>query len=154
MQWRNLILAAAVMVASPVLAAEHEGDHDMSDKALVILSSDSLQTQGMAMVLSRTMQQQGSDLSVLLCDQAGDLAVASYQSPEALKTAPGSPMASMKPEMLLQALIDDGAQVDVCALYLPNSDYAEEDLRQGVGVATPPPMAEMMRDPSIPVFTF
>jgi hypothetical protein len=154
MQWQNLILAAAVAVSSPALADAHEGEHDMADKALVILSSDSLQTQGMAMVLSRTMQQQGTALSVLLCDQAGDLALDSYQSAEALATAPGSPMASMKPEMLLQALIDNGAQVDVCALYLPNSDHEETDLREGVGVAAPPPVAEMMRDSGIPVFTF
>ena len=44
--------------------------------------------------------------------------------------------------------------VDVCAIFLPNTDYEESDLRQGVGVAAPGPMAEMMRDPNVPVFTF
>ena len=51
-------------------------------------------------------------------------------------------------------LIKDGAQVDVCAIYLPNSEHQEGDLLEGVGVAAPGPMAEMMRDPSIPVYSF
>ena len=51
-------------------------------------------------------------------------------------------------------LMGNGAQVDVCAIYLPNSEQAEADLRDGVGVAAPGPMAEMMRDPAIPVFNF
>ena len=51
-------------------------------------------------------------------------------------------------------LMDKGASVDVCAIYLPNSEYGEDDLLEGVGVAAPGPMAEMMRDPSIPVYSF
>ncbi|WP_271910899.1 hypothetical protein [Vreelandella alkaliphila] len=37
---------------------------------------------------------------------------------------------------------------------MPNTDYTQEDLLEGVGVAAPGPMAEMMRDPAIPVFSF
>ncbi|WP_240455648.1 hypothetical protein [Halomonas faecis] len=134
-------------MASYVLAQD-------DDRALVILTSDSLQTQGMAMILSNAMQQQGTDLSVLLCDAAGDLAVEGYSSAEAITTPPSNPAGQVKPEGILQMLMDNGAKVDVCAIYLPNSEYEEEDLREGVGVAAPGPMAEMMRDPSIPVFSF
>ena len=116
--------------------------------AVVILTSASLQTQGMAMVLSRAMQEQGAQLTILLCDQAGDLAIDGYQSSQAL--APKG----MKPEGLLQQIIDAGAQVAVCALYLPNSAYKEEDLRAGVSVAQPAEMAKMMRDQHSKVFTF
>lgn len=118
------------------------------EQAVVILTSASLQTQGMAMVLSRAMQEQGVQLTMLLCDQAGDLAIDGYQSPQAL--APKG----MKPEGLLQQIIDAGADVAVCALYLPNSTYQEQDLRPGISVAQPADMAKMMRDKHSKVFTF
>lgn len=51
-------------------------------------------------------------------------------------------------------LMKNGAEVDVCAIYLPNRDFGQEALLDGVGVAAPGPIAELMRDPSVPVFTF
>lgn len=118
------------------------------EKAMVIVTSDSLQTQGMAMVLSQAMQAQGVALDILLCDKAGDLAISSYESETAL--APKG----MKPEGLMQMIMGEGANVAVCALYLPNSKYKETDLRDGVTVAQPPVMAEMMRAPGAKVFQF
>ncbi|MGM0785824.1 MAG: hypothetical protein ACQEUM_17135 [Pseudomonadota bacterium] len=146
---KSLIVAAtgAMLTAAGLAQAD-------DDRALVILTSDSLQTQGMAMILSNAMQQQGTDLSVLLCDAAGDLAVEGYSSAEAITTPPSNPAGQVKPEGILQMLMDNGAQVDVCAIYLPNSEHDEADLRDGVGVASPGPMAEMMRDPSIPTYSF
>ncbi|MGM0534429.1 MAG: hypothetical protein ACQER5_00010 [Pseudomonadota bacterium] len=148
------IAAGAMSLGSAALADNHGGDADAGDKALVTLTSDSLETQGMAMILSNTMQQQGTDLNILLCDQAGDLAVSGYESPEPFKTPEMSEVDQMTPEAILGMLIDNGAQVDVCAIYLPNSEYGEADLRDGVGVATPGPIAEMMRDPAVRVFNF
>jgi len=118
------------------------------EKAMVIVTSSSLQTQGMAMVLAQAMQKQGVALNILLCDTAGDLAISGYESESAL--APKG----MKPEGLLQMIMGDGAKVAVCALYLPNSKYKETDLRDGVTVAQPPLMAEMMRAPGVQVFHF
>ena len=118
------------------------------EQLVVIVTSASLQTQGMAMVLSRAMQEQGVQLTMLLCDQAAELAIQSYQSPRAL--APKG----MKPEGLLQQIIDAGATVAVCALYLPNSSYQEQDLRQGVSLAQPAKMAEILRCANSKVLTF
>ena len=118
------------------------------EHAVVIITSASLQTQGIAMVLSRAMQEQGVQLNILLCDKAGDLAIEGYQSAQAL--APKG----MKPEMLLQQIIAAGAQVAVCALYLPNSAYQEQDLLKGVTVAQPAQMAQMMRNTDSRVFNF
>jgi len=118
------------------------------EQAVVIVTSASLQTQGMAMVLSRAMQEQGMQLTILLCDKAGDLAIRDYQSATAL--APKG----MKPEGLLQQIIEAGGQVAVCALYLPNSAYQEQDLRTGVSVAQPAAMAQMMRCENSKVFNF
>lgn len=150
--------ATAIGLSGSALAGSHGGGDDAhddyADKALVILTSDSLKTQGMAMILSNAMQQQGTDLSILLCDAAGDLAVQGYESAEAINTPPSNPAGQVKPEGILGMLIDNGASVDVCAIYLPNTDYEEGDLREGVGVAAPGPMAAMMRDSKIPVFSF
>ncbi|MBA2778438.1 hypothetical protein [Billgrantia kenyensis] len=150
--------ATAVALSGAALADSHGGeDHaydDMAERALVILTSDSLQTQGMAMILSNAMQQQGAELSILLCDAAGDLAIEGYASAEPINTPPENPAGQVTPEGILQMLMDNGAQVEVCAIYLPNSEHEQEDLREGVGVAAPGPMAEMMRDPKIPVFSF
>ncbi|WFM72197.1 hypothetical protein [Halomonas sp. CKK8] len=147
------IAAGAMSLGTAALADNHGGD-EPQDRALVILTSDSLQTQGMAMILTRNMQGQGTDPHILLCDQAGDLAIEGYESDEPFKTPAMSEVDQMTPEAILKMLIKDGAQVDVCAIYLPNSDHGEGDLLEGVGVAAPGPMAEMMRDPSIPVYSF
>jgi hypothetical protein len=151
-----LILAASTTAFSfsgLTMADNHEST-ELEDRALVIVTSDSLQTQGMAMILSNAMQQQGTDLHILLCDGAGDLAVEGYESSEAINTPPSNPAGQVKPESILGMMLDKGANVDVCAIYLPNSENGEDDLLEGVGVAAPGPIAEMMRDPSIPVYSF
>ncbi|OJA07305.1 hypothetical protein QHL1GM_02145 [Halomonas sp. QHL1] len=154
----NTILTLAVATAaigfSSFSMAESNGSNGAEDQALVILTSDSLQTQGMAMILSNAMQQQGTHLHILLCDAAGDLAIGGYASADAINTPPSNPAGQVKPEGMLNMLLENGASVDVCAIYLPNSENEEGDLLEGVGVAAPGPIAEMMRDPSIPVYSF
>lgn len=147
-------IAAGTISLGSIALADASGGNAADDKALVTLTSDSLQTQGMAMILSNAMQQQGADLNVLLCDAAGDLAVQGHESAEPFKTPAMSEVDQMTPEAILGKLVDNGARVDVCAIYLPNSEYGEADLREGVGVAAPGPIAEMMRDSSIPVYSF
>ncbi|WP_166254923.1 DsrE family protein [Marinobacter salicampi] len=142
----RLLLATlvALSLTTHVLA---ENDQQTVEKVLVILSDDSLQTQGMAMVLSNTMSDQGAEVNVLLCDSAGDLALSSYEA-EALKPK------DLTPGQMLRRLMKEGASVSVCALYLPNSEHTKDDLLDGVNVATPPDMAAQMLDPGYRVFSF
>lgn len=142
----SLLVGGALSLG--VVAGAHAKTEATPEKAMVILTSSSLQTQGMAMVLSQAMQAQGVALDILLCDKAGDLAVSSFESDGTLKPH------GMKPEGLMQKIMADGAKVAVCALYLPNSEYKESDLREGVTVAQPPVMAEMMRAAGVKVFEF
>ncbi len=114
---------------------------------LVILSSDSLQTQGMALVLATALAARGNSIHVLLCDQAGELAITDYQ-PDTL--APRD----MTPKDLLMGLMNNGATVQVCALFLPNSDYTESDLIDGITVAMPPEIAGLMDHPDTDVLTY
>lgn len=140
-------LAVAAAFSCGALAAHADSRQGAIDEVLVILSSDSLQTQGMAMVLSNTMAQQGAKVTVLLCDEAGDLALKSYEA-EPLKPR------NVTPGQMLRGLISQGGTASVCALYLPNSEHTREDLIEGVGVATPPEMAGRMLDPDVRIFTF
>ncbi len=143
--------ATALGLSGAALADSHGDDHahdDYADKALFIVTSDSLQTQGMAMILANAMREQGTTPHILLCDAAGELAIESYESETELGPR------GVKPEGLMQMMMGEGAGVDVCAIYLPNTDYEEGDLREGVGVAAPGDMADMMRDPKVPVYSF
>ncbi len=140
-------LAIATLIAVAPFSAHADNHKDAVEEVLVILSSDSLQTQGMAMVLSNTMAEKGAKVNVLLCDKAGDMALKSYEAP-ALKPK------DVTPGQMLRGLLKNGGEAKVCALYLPNSDYDEDDLIDGVGVAMPPEMADQMLNPGMRTFTF
>jgi intracellular sulfur oxidation DsrE/DsrF family protein len=60
----------------------------------------------------------------------------------------------MSPHGLLSMLVADGVTTQVCAIYLPNSAHAAEDLIEGVSVATPPEIAAVMTAPQTRLFTF
>ncbi len=135
-----------VSLLAPI-AVHADGHQHTEEKALIMLNSDSLMTQGMAMVLGNAIQGQGVEVNVLLCDAAADLALQDTTS-ELLKPN------DVTPEQLMMRLQQNGATVSVCALYLPNSGNAEADLREGVEVAAPPAMAEQMMDKYTRVFTF
>ncbi|MEN3159199.1 hypothetical protein ABC502_12520 [Alkalimonas sp. NCh-2] len=134
--WQTLACAAVVSTAA-------HADNDV----FVYLTSSSLQTQGMAMVLAGQMQQQGANVSVLLCDGAGDLALKDHESPT-LKPR------DVTPAQLLQQLMSGGASVEVCALYLPNKPATADALLDGVTPAQPPRIAEKMLNPAVKVFSF
>lgn len=138
-------IAAAMIVVAPL--SVRAADQNTIDEVLVILSSSSLQTQGMAMVLANAMADQGAKVNVLLCDEAGDLALKSYDAP-ALKPR------DVTPGQMLRGLMKQGGVAKVCALYLPNSEHNKDSLIEGVGVAMPPEMAGQMLDPKIRTFTF
>lgn len=82
-----------------------------------------------------------------LCDKAGDLA---------LQNAPDDKLKpnDVSPAQLLGRLQQQGANVSVCALYLPNSEYTQADLREGIEVATPPAMAAQMTQENMRVHSF
>lgn len=143
-------IAAACLVTGSLLSASSAQAQDhvtQVDKALIILTSPSLQTQGMAMVLGNTMQAKGVSVDLLLCDTAGDLALTATTS-STLKPI------NATPEQLMLKLQKGGASVSVCALYLPNSTHSKQDLRQDISVATPPQMASMMSSDDVRVYSF
>lgn len=113
---------------------------------LVYVTSGNTQTQGMAMVLSGQMLQQKAKVHLLLCDEAGDLALTASDS-EPLK-----PM-NKSPAELLDNLMQQGVTVEVCALYLPIKG-AEVTLKPGIHAAKPPVIAAKLLNPDVKTFSF
>lgn len=129
---------SASTLSAPALAA--------SPEVLVYLTSDETQIQGMALVLSAQMLQQNAKVQLLLCDDAADLALTHTQS-EKLKPF------NKSPAELLDDLIQQGVQVEVCALYLPNKT-GDKTLKVGVGTAKPPQIAAKMLNDKVKTFSF
>jgi len=118
-----------------------------NDTLFVVLTSNDAETQMMAMVLATQSLNKDVPVRVLLCSDAGDLALKDSESPA---FAP----ADRSPKQLLMGLIDSGVQVEVCGIYLPNRDYTEADLMDGIGTAAPPEVAEFMKQEGVRYFTF
>ncbi len=153
---KSLLIAAAA-AAAPIACAGAEETHPRGEpetaspaRILTVLTAAEPQTQLMGLILSRFSAEAGADVRVLLCDAAGDLALA---EPPQSATAPLAPR-GMSPHGLLSMLVDAGATVQVCAIYLPNSAYSEDDLMAGVSVAAPPEIAAVMVESDTKLFTF
>ncbi|ARM31725.1 hypothetical protein B9H02_11000 [Prosthecochloris sp. HL-130-GSB] len=113
----------------------------------VVVTSADAQTQMMAMVLSTQTVKQGKSVRMLLCGPGGELAVEGSEQ-SMLKPLDKSP------QMLLKGLIQNGVQVEVCPLFLPNRGSDASVLIEGVTVAKPPVIAEKLREDDIKLFTF
>ena len=118
-----------------------------TESLFVVLTSDDAETQMMAMVLATQSLNKDVPVRVLLCSDAGDLALKDSESPA---FAP----ADRSPKQLMLGLMNNGLKVEVCGIYLPNRDYTEADLMDGIGTAAPPEVAEYMKQEGVRYFTF
>lgn len=145
---RTLVIAAIAMLGV-VMPAQAQSE-SLAPDLLTILTSDQPQTQLMSLILTRASLAEGAQARILLCDRAGDLAL--REAPEA-STQPMQPR-GFSPRSMLEGLMADGVQVQVCAIYLPNSEATQDDLLDGVSVATPPEIASVMVAANTRLFTF
>jgi len=118
-----------------------------TESLFVVLTSDDAETQMMAMVLATQSLNKDVPVRVLLCSDAGDLALKDSESPA---FAP----ADRSPKQLMMGLMNNGVKVEVCGIYLPNRDYTEADLIDGIGTAAPPEVAGFMKQEGVRYFTF
>ncbi|HHE31989.1 MAG TPA: hypothetical protein ENL07_05025 [Chlorobaculum parvum] len=119
-----------------------------SNKGLfVVVTSEDSMAQMMAMVLSTQTLKQGRSVRVLLCGEAGNLAV------NGSKEKLFKPL-NKSPQMLLKGLIAKGVKVEVCPLFLPNTGKQVSDLISGVIVAKPPLIATAMAEEGIKLLTY
>lgn len=116
---------------------------------LVILSSGNLETQAMALILASTEIAQGTPIRILLCDDAGLLAVKDETAGEDIVQPVGK-----SPRQMLQGLIQHGARVEVCGVFLPQRDIEAAALIDGIGVASPASIARAISQPATVTLTY
>lgn len=129
MKRHALTLLATLLCAGPVVAQQTAAE------VMVTVTSADTQAQGFALVLATQAVQQKAKVRVLLCAAGGPLA---------LKAREAEPLKPRSPKEMLEGLIKAGAQVEVCALFLPNSTHTAADLMDGVAVAKPQEVAAHM----------
>ena len=128
-----LILSFSVLFSSSLFAEPAKGLN-------VIVTTADRQTQMMSMVISTmALKKQGKQVNITFCGEAGDLALKTTETPTFLP-------AKKSPTMLLKGLIEAGADVKVCPLYLPNAGKTTDDLLPGITVAKPPGMTGVLLD--------
>lgn len=118
-----------------------------SSDLFIVLTSGDAETQMMAMVLATQSFNQDVNIRILLCSDAGGLAIRDKES-KVFEPA------NRSPKQLLTGLIDQGVMVEVCGIYLPNREYTADDLIDGVGSARPPEVAAFMKQEGVRYFTF
>lgn len=147
---RNFCTASMLALSAALSAAMPAQASDEAPRLVTILTSSDAQTQLMSMVLTMQSIKQGADSYILLCGPAGDLAL---KDAPASATAPQLPK-GMSPQGLMQKILANGGQVDVCAIYLPNKGVRAEALIDGVGAAKPKPMAARLMQDNVRILSF
>lgn len=119
-----------------------------SSELFVSISSPHAMAQGAGLVLAGQALAQKASVRILLCDAAGDIALQS--------SAEGAPLKprNVTPKQLLQAAVQGGAKVEVCALYLPNKGLQPTDLIAGVTPAKPPEVTATLLKPGVQTLSF
>ena len=136
---RSLILGACLLSVSLSTLAQ--------DEFMVSISTSTPMAQGAGLVLAGQALEQKANVRVLLCGAAGDIALNGAQMP-ALKPR------NVTPQQMLQGLIKNGAKVEVCALYLPNTGRQATDLIPGVTPAKPVDVAAHLLKAEVKVLSF
>lgn len=135
-----IVLGAAALLLSGVAQAQ-------TQELFVNIHSGNAMAQGAGLVLAGQALEQKASVRVLLCDAAGDMAVAGKQGPK-LKPR------DVTTQQMLQGVIKAGAKVEVCALYLPNTGLKASDLIEGVQPAKPADVAAHLLKPGVNTLAF
>ncbi|WP_272008418.1 hypothetical protein [Roseovarius sp. ZX-A-9] len=136
----------ALCTAAALPAAAQEAPNQL----VTVITSENAQTQLMGMVLTMQSVRAGAQAHMLLCGPAGDLALKA--APEAATTA--QPPMGMSPQGLMQKIMETGAKVEVCALYLPGKGADTTVLLDGITVAAPSAMAALLMSKDARVLSF
>jgi sulfur relay (sulfurtransferase) complex TusBCD TusD component (DsrE family) len=135
---KTLLIATALLATAAAVQA---------NELFVSIHSGGAMAQGAGLVLAGQALEQKAEVRVLLCDAAADIAVTGQAMPS-LKPR------NVTPQQMLQGLIKNGAKVEVCALYLPNSGRQVSDLLAGVTPAKPAEVAAHLLKPGVRTLAF
>jgi hypothetical protein len=140
------VLLATISVSFSTLAIA-----DSKKQLVTIVTSSNAQTQLMAMVLTMQSIKQGAEAHILLCGEAGDLALK-----DAPKTATDSQKPKgMSPQKLMKIIMSQTkTAVEVCAIYLPNKGVDGSALIEGVTAANPTKMGARLVSDNVRLLSF
>lgn len=138
-----LILIMVFLMAAPSIGKSSETDETL----FVIVTTEDPMTQLMSMVLATQMTQKGKNTEILLCGEAGGLAL--MNSKEIFFKPQNA-----SPQMLLKGLIKKGVKVEICPPYLPNKEKTSSDLIGGVSVANPSKVADKLLRKDIKILSY
>lgn len=128
----------------------HQGMRGMGGgrehRLFVTVTGSATQDRAMPLTLANKAVDQGLEVRVLLCGDGAELALADYEAQSF--DPPG-----VTPKDLLGRLMNNGVTVEVCAIFLPNTDYDEDDLTDGIGIGAPDDVAEYMMGPRTRIFS-
>ena len=146
-------IGTALLLAVPASADDHgrHGERERGEQRMhqggghdhrlfVTVTGSATQDRAMPLVLANQAVDQGLEVRVLLCGAGGQLAVADYA---AETFAPRDVSA----QDLLRRLMNEGVTVEVCAIFLPNTEFDEDDLIEGIGIAQPGEVTAWMMGP-------
>ncbi len=134
----------SVLFSPPALAEPQKN-------IVTIVTSQNAETQLMAMVLTMQAVQQGANAHILLCGDAGDMAL--KDAPKTV-TAPQKPK-GMSPQKLMKLILEKTkTKVEVCALYLPNKDMKPSALLDGITAANPQKMGKRLLVDNVRILSF
>jgi len=143
------ILATTALVASLLIPSILSADK--ANGLNVLVNSGNSQTQAMAMVLSlMTIKKHKKEVNIVLCGEAGDLADKNIKGVPVKRPNGKAPSAKDH----LKLLIKKGAKVEVCPLYLPNSNKDKSILLDGITIAKPPVVAGRLLNKNFQNITF
>ncbi|TVP90514.1 MAG: hypothetical protein EA347_03000 [Thioalkalivibrio sp.] len=137
-------LAASALLAVAGAGATVQADEP--SKLFVSVTSGDAHTQFMSMVLANQSMRQGQEIRVLLCGPAATMATEDFDGPTLQP-------ADRNAQQLMMNLINHGATVETCAIFLPNTDYTEADLLDGITPADPEEVGAYMAGPNVRFFS-
>lgn len=122
-----------------------------SKQLVTIVTSANAQTQLMAMVLTMQAVKQGASAHILLCGEAGDMAL--KDAPKTA-TSPQKPK-GMSPQKLMKLIMKKTkTTVEVCAIYLPNKGVTLTALIDGITAANPQKMGKRLLGENARILSF
>jgi hypothetical protein len=137
---RLALMAILLLSALPARAQD-------SPPMLVLVTSPAPMTQAMAMILSREALSRQTPVRMVLCGPAGELALNSY-------VGPAFQPSGLTAQQMLRGVIQAGAQVQVCPIFLANTPGAAAALIDGVAPTTPADVGAFMNRPEVRFLNF
>lgn len=119
-------------------------------RLMAVVTTADPETQFMAMTLLKTSGVDPRHIRILLCGPGGDLGL----KVPAGASPPTFGPASRTAQALLTELDEQGATIEVCAIYLPARRSDRSILMDSIGVASPIDVGPVLADPAVRVLTF